>query len=89
MGTAYIRDIDDWILENIDKKADKAGLSRTKYIRTLLKNEAQKKDIFAVEEKYSSLVKMLGNIIIQNTKTMEMMNNSIIDLEEEVRMLKK
>lgn len=69
-----MRDIDDDVLMKIDQLASKLKLSRSEYIRLLLRNKTVEEDILQVQEKYESLVKTVLDVLeLQTSKVNELL----------------
>lgn len=72
----------------IDRMAKEHGMSRNKYLISILKNHVIAGEIKEVEERYVNLIKTNMEVIRHNSETLEMLKQEILMekyLEEERR----
>lgn len=70
MKDLHVRDIEEGVLHGVDRLAKKHNMSRSEYVRQLLKNKTLENDILAIQERYESLVKTILDVLELQTERM-------------------
>lgn len=79
-----IRNLEEATVKTLDKKAEKAGMSRQEYLLMYL-NRLAAVDAYREErEEYSTLVKNMGVIIGNNTEQLSKVAELIEDIAEKM-----
>ena len=66
-----IRNLDIDVVSRIDQKAKKLGKSREEYLRGVLTELSLRSDLVSIEEKYSSLVQDVTEVIGSMNHTLQ------------------
>lgn len=74
MGELKIRKIDDAVIKKLNILSKQNGISREEYLRQYINNLAVLGELKEIEEKYTSLIKTLGEVIERNTQALEQVN---------------
>lgn len=70
MRDLHIRDVPKEVILKIDRLARRHQMSRSEYIRHLLRNKAMEGEVLAVQERYESLVKSVIEVLEIQTEKM-------------------
>lgn len=76
-----IRNIDANIVKQIDKMAAQTGVSRNEYLVKYLSNLTVLDELRLQEQKYSHLVKSMGDVVAHNTNELKQIRELLNSLE--------
>lgn len=77
-----VRNIDPVAVKKLDELAKKKGVSRSEYLRQIIQARAILEAVSDTSDRYERLVQSLIQIVADNTTTMEMMKDYIVQMED-------